>query len=107
MEKGKRHEWILNWIKNYGEPVDVLNTYFVDAYIKATKANYSVRMYGANYCPQLGGDLLAMTKACLLKRRRTGIQGFGAMGFPRWVWSYEIAAAEAAIAAAEKAKGGV
>lgn len=101
MGKHERHQWLLNWIKNYGEPVDVLNKTFVDQYVSATEAKYRIKMYGANYCPQLGRDLLLMTKNRLLKRHRTGIEGFGSMGFPKWVWSYEIAAAEA-----EKAKGG-
>lgn len=70
--------------------LDVLNRYAVDEFVEATGADCEVMPYGANKCPRMGRDLSAMAEAGLLMRHRTGIDGMGGMGFPRWVWSYQL-----------------
>lgn len=91
MKPHDRHAWIAKTLETLpGKCADVLNSDFVDDYIEATKARHAVQPYGAATCPQLGRDLSAMKRAGVLKRHRVGLQGMGGMGFPRWVWSYEL-----------------
>jgi hypothetical protein len=91
MKPHDRHDWIAKKLTEMpGRSVDVVNSDFVDAYVEATGARHAVQPYGAAKCPQLGRDLSAMKRAGTLKRFRCGLQGMGGMGFPRWVWVYEL-----------------
>lgn len=91
MKPGARHEWIEKHLATMpGYCCDVVNSDFVEDYIEATGARHWVQPYGAATCRQLGRDLSAMKRAGTLKRFRVGLQGMGGMGFPRWVWSYEL-----------------
>lgn len=90
MKPADRYEWILQWMdKNEQRQVDVLDRYFVDAYIGATEAAFTAVSFGADKCPQLGRDLSKMKKRGFLKRHAIGVGGMCGMGFPKWVWSYE------------------
>ena len=89
MRPQQRYEWIAEYLK-IARLVDILNNDFVCAYIEATNAPAAYQPYGAPKCPQLSRDLQAMTKAYTLKRSRSGIEGMGGMGFPTWVWVYEL-----------------
>jgi hypothetical protein len=71
--------------------VDILNKHFVDDYVEATGAKDIVTWFGANKCPTLAKDLRDMYNARLLTRWRNGIRSVGCDGFPKWVWSYELA----------------
>jgi hypothetical protein len=89
MLPAERHKLILAEIRKIpGEQVDILNRYFVEWYVDATKSREKVKMFGANGCPRLASDLLAMKKAGMLTRCRIGVSGMAGMGFPKWVWSY-------------------
>lgn len=94
MKPEQRREWIEAHMRSDAilsrGGVDVLNSDFVDAYIDATKPKFRVTNYGAWKCPQLGRDLAQMVEDGVLRRHRVGIAGLASMGFPRWVWSYEL-----------------
>jgi hypothetical protein len=91
MKPNDRHDWIAKALETMpGKCADVLNSDFVEDYVEATNARQAIQPYGAAKCPQLGRDLSAMKRAGILKRHRVGIQGMAGMGFPRWVWSYEL-----------------
>ncbi len=72
--------------------VDVLDADFVDYFVGATKSPHSVQPYGASKCPILGAALSKMASEGSLTRTRTGVHGVAGMGFPKWVWVYELAA---------------
>ena len=84
----QRYEWILAYLKKH-RLVDVLNSDFVDEYVKATGATYVAVAFGAHRCRMLGNDLSSMAKCGALKRYRVGVHGHE-RGFPKWVWGYEV-----------------
>ena len=87
-----RHTWIVGYLEAGGERrVDVLNRYFVDAYVDATRARAYVMPYGADKCPQLGRDLSSLAALGTLSRSRVSITGLAGQGFPKWIWSYRLA----------------
>jgi len=94
LPKSQRHDWLLIEIceEGYGWSVDVVNRDFVRAYCDATNAPHDVMPYGADKCAMLGRDMSEMHTKGLLTRGRTGIEGMGGMGFPRWVFSYRPSA---------------
>jgi hypothetical protein len=98
-EKKERHAWLLSYLDKLAEnatdvitieSMDVLNANFVNNYIAATNAKFIAQPFGADKCPMLGSDLSELARGGYLRRTRTGLQGMGGMGFPRWVWSYTI-----------------
>ena len=94
--KSERREWLLNYIKDSPfSGVDILQSDFVDEYIRATSAAYTTTCWGAYKCRQLGVDLSAMAKLGLLRRSRLGLRNNWQPGFPRWVWVYEVSKAAA------------
>ncbi len=92
MKPDARHRWIMAYMKafTYDVSVDILNSDFVYDYIEATGARVAHQPYGAPKCPQLARDLLQMKKDFRLTRKRVGVEGMGGMGFPTWVWSYQL-----------------
>lgn len=70
--------------------VDILDRYFVDAYVEHTGALCAVMPFGANKCKLLSQDLRRMQWHRRLTRTRTGIEGLAGMGFPRWVYTYKL-----------------
>lgn len=92
MKPRERRKWLAEYIRdNYPRAgVDILDRDFVDTYEAATGAQVQVKMWGANGCPQLAADLLAMKRLGQLKRHRTGLGGNWQPGFPKWVWSYSL-----------------
>lgn len=109
MKRAERHEWIRTYLAartsgtSVGWQVYVLLDAFVWAYIEATGAKYTLQSLGAPKCPQLGRDFSAMFKAGILKRHATGISDCG-MGFPKWVWVYELSDAQRAAQAAKESQ---
>lgn len=87
MKPEDRYRWIEREIPRW-RFVDVLNRYFVDAYVEVTGAKCYPMPFGADKCPQLGRDLAYMYRVGLLTRHVTGIDGMAGMGFPRWVYTY-------------------
>lgn len=87
-----RHDWIESYLaaQPTSRGVDVLDQAFVNAYIEATSARHTVQPYGAPTCPQLGRDLATMANDLILTRARAGVEGMRGMGFPSWVWRYEL-----------------
>jgi hypothetical protein len=99
MTPEQRYAWIVEYIKERspGSPntashsVNVVDRYFVDAYVDACKPSMVLVMfYGADKVPQLGRDLAAMYAQNMLKRYVCGLSGMGGMGFPRWVYDYSL-----------------
>ncbi len=93
--KSERTDWILRYFARWKGSsqyelfsVDVLDAKFACDYIEATGAKSSLMAYGAPKCSMLGRDLSELHDAGLLKRARSGIEGLGGMGFPKWVFSY-------------------
>lgn len=90
MTPQERIDWLVKYAAS--EPcnaLDILNTALVDAYAKATGSKLVIKLYGANYCPQLSRDLKAAMEQGLCRRLRVGISGMPT-GFPTWVWSYDF-----------------
>ncbi len=85
----KKIQFVLDYLGNQTGGVDILNSFFVDAYIEKFNPPHRITFYGANKCPQLGRLLGAMYRKGLLKRFRVSISGQG-YGFPKWVYTYEI-----------------
>lgn len=90
MKPVDRYKWLKEYISQKPYGVDILDAEFVQEYINATNAQYRVTIYGAFKCAQLGRDLAAMHHDYVLKRNRVGIEGMGGMGFPTWVWNYQV-----------------
>lgn len=96
MTPAERQAWIVAHLEKEIEGhrvnhnVNVLDRYFVDDYIAVTGAAFGCMPYGANICPQLGRDLSALYKAGRLCRYVSGLTGMGGMGFPRWVYVYQL-----------------
>lgn len=96
MKPLERQQWIEAWMSE-GIPgrgiVNVLDSDFVCAYADATSAPVEFQHIGAPKCKQLGRDLSAMFDAGKLTRDATGLAaGDAAMGFPKWVYTYELKA---------------
>ena len=73
------------------ESVDVLNSEFVDDYSRATEAETSRMTIGAAKCKQLGRDLSHLYRNGRLDRYSTGLPaGDSSMGFPKWVYTYQL-----------------
>ncbi|AXQ68945.1 hypothetical protein HOU00_gp180 [Caulobacter phage CcrPW] len=96
MKPADRHKWLLDYIAALPpqETVDVCSADFVNDYLDATKASAYIQPYGAHRCPSLGRDLSALYKQRRLKRERSSIEGMGGMGFPTWVWCYQLSRME-------------
>lgn len=95
----KKAKAVLDWFRTYApagrhqlerERVDVLNRDFVDHYVEKTGASFYAMPYGAAKCPSLGSTLSRMEREGALIRHRTGLEGMGGMGFPKWVWTYRL-----------------
>lgn len=92
MKPSEREAWIYAYIKRRGVSVDVLYADFVDDYEEATGAKTVPQPFGACKCRQLGRDLGRMYKKGILTRWASGLpSGDSSMGFPKWVWSYQLA----------------
>lgn len=91
MNREDRHQWIREYLKANRGGVNTLDAEFVDAYAEATGAKLEYTPYGANRCQLLGRDLKAMTDGWQLKRHRVPIPyDLRGLGFPLWVWEYEL-----------------
>lgn len=94
LEPSERKAWIVTTLlRNARFPrVDVLNREFVAMYAAATGASVQAMNFGADRCRTLGADLGALHKEGKLVRHRLGIEGLRGMGmgFPTWVWSYQL-----------------
>lgn len=89
-EKKKRYAWIKQWISEHG-PVDMIDADFVANYISEFNAAYIETSLGAHKCKQLSMDLSAMHNNQTLQRHACGLPaGYASMGFPKWVYSYEL-----------------
>ena len=99
MKPTDRHAWIRLYLrlrsKSYPYGVNVLDAYFVDAYITRTGAPFRAQIIGADQCRQLGRDLAAMERRGELRRIRVGINAPTAGGgWPKWVWDYKLSTKE-------------
>lgn len=88
----QREVWLTETIAKC-DRVNVLDAAFVDAYIAATGARAQLMHYGASRCPTLGRDLSKLHANGRLVRYRVALPSdlCESMGFPRWVYSYELA----------------
>lgn len=97
MNPSARYAWIVQYLKDRSTSlpysVNVVDAYFVEAYLHATRAPFEFRHYGAHGCRQLGRDLSKMHAAGTLVRRRVGLGDMHSMGFPAWVWDYRLVVA--------------
>lgn len=95
LSRKQRADWLLKYLKDresshgQSERVDILNRYFVEDYVDATKAPHHPMTMGADRCPMLAADLRRLFHAGLLQRQRSGIEGMG-YGWPKWVWTYHL-----------------
>jgi hypothetical protein len=88
-----RFSWIEKYLRESGETsVDIVSADFMWAYIEAHDVKAGIQMVGAPSCPQAGKDLSRMFKLGRLDRYRLGMpHGDACNGFPKWVYSYELA----------------
>lgn len=83
-------DWIVNWLKE-NQHADVMNSKLVDEYEEEFKPKVDVMIYGANRCKDLGRTLSYGYKIGLLKRSPVGLtNGAWYVGFPKWVYVYEL-----------------
>ena len=87
----ERQRFILDHLRANGL-ADTLDRDFVVAYIQATDAPSRGNPFGAPSCPTLGRDLSALYRQGKVARSRCGLSGHE-VGFPRWVYVYELAEA--------------
>lgn len=85
----KKRRAILEWLKLY-QRIDVCTTDAVDFFVKRTGATYYLMTLGASRCPLLSRTLGQMYQDNILNRHASGLEGFAGMGFPRWVYVYEL-----------------
>lgn len=89
-----RRQWLLDWADRRGGGLESTNRALVDAYVLATGAGVRLRVLGADYCPQLARDLLALLRLGELERFAVGIgDGLPSQGLPTWCWVYRRARA--------------
>lgn len=87
----QRAEFIKDYLRNDGRGgVNILDSDFVDAYAEATGAKLRYVAYGAHKCAMLSRDLQRMKKEKKLIRHREGLWNMAGMGFPRWVFVYDL-----------------
>lgn len=94
MKTSAKQQEHIAWIKEYmrQEPrLDVMNSKFVDDFEERFKCPVHVSIFGPNRCPDLGKALSAGYKQGIFDRKTVGLVG-GAwhVGFPRWVYVYEL-----------------
>lgn len=87
--KYDKQEWVIEYLREHKEGVDILNQDFVDKYIEKFNPKYAVQPYGANTCKQLNRLLSDMYHCNMLNRWVVGLSGIG-MGFPKWVYVYTL-----------------
>lgn len=85
----ERQRFILDHLRA-NRMADILDRDFVVAYIQATDAPSRENFFGAPSCPTLGRDLSALYRQGKVARSRCGLSGHE-VGFPRWVYVYELA----------------
>lgn len=98
MKPEDRYRWIEEYMhlqaKRLGEikyvRVNILDAYFVNDYIEATGADCVGMPFGADKCKQLGRDLARMFHTGRLLRHADGLWNMAGMGFPRWVYTYQL-----------------
>jgi hypothetical protein len=83
-------KFIRNWLLN-NDGCDVLDSKFVDEFIAATGSKHEVTLWGANKCKNLSSLLGSMYKQGLLKRWVITLGPNWQPGFPKWVYTYELA----------------
>jgi hypothetical protein len=90
-KKSDRHAWIIKAIteRRYVS-ADVLSTDFVTDFAQDNEVNTRIQMFGAPKCDRLGEDLADLYKSGQLTRHATGLTGMAGMGFPPWVYVYDI-----------------
>lgn len=92
MKPNDRYDFIINYISSTRpHAIDVLNSEFVDAYIKTTGAKYKPTFFGAFKCAMLGRDLSKMYNQGMLDRSILSLPpGSINEGFPGWVYVYSV-----------------
>jgi len=86
----EKQAWVMEYVQRHGH-VDVLNVHFVDAYIERfTPRKVIYQPYGAHKVPEIGRLLSNMFRANMLDRFPMGLQYLCGMGFPRWVYCYNL-----------------
>jgi len=87
-------QWIVEYIKDpykFAESrVDILNRDFVEEYINKFHPVYKPTMYGADKCRDLSRVLKIGYDRGIFDRKTCGVQGMWGLGFPKWVYSYNI-----------------
>ena len=83
-------DWLIDWMKE-NQRADLMNSELVDEYEEKFKPKVDVMIYGANRCKDLGRTLSYGYKIGLLKRSSVGLtNGAWNVGFPKWVYVYEL-----------------
>jgi len=85
----KKQKWILEWMHNNEDTVNIYNQKFVDDYIKEFNPKHAVQPYGASSCPELGRKLSDLYKKYYLLRGKIGLSEMY-VGFAKWVYVYEL-----------------
>jgi len=82
--------YILKYLEKHTY-VDVLNKDFIDGFVSVTGSKCNNQAFGAPKCRAAGKALGRMFKSGVLSRFACGLPiGDSSMGFPKWVFSYQI-----------------
>ena len=82
--------FVINYLKNKSDTIDILNTPFMDLYIDTFKPEkWSLQFSGAPMCPEVGRLLSSMYKKGILRRHSIGLSEMG-VGWPKWIYVYSL-----------------
>ncbi len=83
-----KERWILKTLPPEG--ADVLNSDFVDSFIKEFNPTFRPTAWGAYKCPALGRLLSNMCKKGILGRMIISLGANWQPGFPKWAYVYSV-----------------
>lgn len=87
----EKETFVIEYLKK-NKFVDVLDAEFMCAFAEKFHCKYRLMSVGAPKVPLASQTLAAMHKAGLLERWSHGLSSFERQGgFPKWVYSYELA----------------
>lgn len=85
----EKRQWILEYLRTHVGGVSAVDSDFQEAFFQRFKVARTVKLWGAQPCPDAQVILSGMEKAGLLERNRTGLTEMGA-GWPNWIYVYDI-----------------
>jgi hypothetical protein len=85
----KKQDFITSYIRNNLGSTSIVDSRFVDSYIKEFNPKHIVQPFGANSCKEIGKMLSYFYKCNILDRTTVSLYHIEP-GFPKWVYVYFI-----------------